>query len=291
MTAAEIATALGAAHRSGEWWRCLCPVHGSRSGHSPTLAIRDGDRGLIVKCWAGCDRQNVVAELRRRRLIGERAPTPVPRGTDDAIRRIELAQRIWAFARNAQKSPVAAYLAARGITIALPSSLRWAPALRRPDGTHGPAMLARIDGADGELIGIQRTWISCDTTGTWRRDIRAMLGRVGGGAVRLAAASEVLFVGEGIETCLAAMQATTRPSWAALSTSGLVALKLPPIVRHVVILTDHDRSGAGERAARAAGAGWLAEGRRVRIAMPRVPESDFNDVLINRSDAEVHDVI
>jgi len=28
-------------------------------------------------------------------------------------------------------------------------------------------------------------------------------------------------VGEGIETCLAAMQATGNPAWAALSTSGL----------------------------------------------------------------------
>jgi hypothetical protein len=38
-------------------------------------------------------------------------------------------------------------------------TLRWAASLRRPDGTHGPAMVARIDGLDGELIGITRTWL------------------------------------------------------------------------------------------------------------------------------------
>ncbi len=42
MTAAEIAAALGGGHRSGAWWRCRCPVHGSRG---PTLALRDHERG------------------------------------------------------------------------------------------------------------------------------------------------------------------------------------------------------------------------------------------------------
>jgi integrase len=32
------------------------------------LALRDGNRGLIVKCWAGCDPRDVLAELRRREL-------------------------------------------------------------------------------------------------------------------------------------------------------------------------------------------------------------------------------
>lgn len=281
-TAAEIARVLGGARRSGGWWRAVCPIHGSRTGRSATLAFRDGDRGLIIKCWAGCNPWAVVDELRRRRLIAERVPTPVPCGTDDDARRMKFARQIWNSAHDAQGSPVAAYLAGRGITIAPPSCLRWAPALRRPDGTHGPAMLARIDGPGGDLIGIQRTWIKCNTHGTWRRDIRAMLGRVGGGAVRLGAASERLLVGEGIETCLAAIQATTLPAWAALSTSGLAALKLPIIVQHVVILADHDCSGAGEQAARSAARRWNAEGRRVQIAMPPTPDSDFNDVLIGR---------
>ena len=38
----------------------------------------------------------------------------------------------------------------------------------------------------------------------------------------LAPAHETLLVGEGVETCLAAMQATAQPAWAALSTSGLI---------------------------------------------------------------------
>jgi putative DNA primase/helicase len=136
---------------------------------------------------------------------------------------------------------------------------------------------------------VHRTWLARDAAGTWHRRDRAMLGRAAGGAMRLTAAAETLMIGEGIETCLAAMQATELPAWAALSTSGMVALVLPPIVRHVIILADHDASGAGERAARTAAARWLAEGRRVRIAMPPMAGTDMADVLVGRAYAEVHD--
>jgi putative DNA primase/helicase len=58
-------------------------------------------------------------------------------------------------------------------------------------------------------------------------------------------------------------------------------------VRHVIILADNDPNGAGERAARKAAARWLAEGRRVRIAMPPEPGSDMADVLAGRAYARV----
>jgi putative DNA primase/helicase len=142
-------------------------------------------------------------------------------------------------------------------------------------------MIGVVRNVDGELIGVHRTYLTPD----YRRRDRASLGPAGGGAVRLAPAAETLLVGEGVETCLAAMQATAQPAWAALSTSGMMALALPSIVRTVVILADHDRNGAGERAARVAGQRWLAEGRRVRIALPPEPGTDFNDVLWDARDA------
>jgi putative DNA primase/helicase len=107
-----------------------------------------------------------------------------------------------------------------------------------------------------------------------------MLGPCRGGAVRLAAAGEVLMVGEGIETCLAAMQATGHPAWAALSTSGLRALDLPNDVRDVIVLADGDE--AGEAAARECAWRWKREGRRLRIARP--PQGlDFNDLLVRHA--------
>jgi hypothetical protein len=92
------------------------------------------------------------------------------------------------------------------------------------------------------------------------------------------------------ETALAGMQATAPAGWAALSTSGLVALRLPPIVCTIVILADNDRHGAGERAARTAAQRWLAEGRRVRIALPPEPGTDMADVLAGRAYAGIVEV-
>ena len=90
-------------------------------------------------------------------------------------------------------------------------------------------------------------------------------------------------VGEGIETCLAAMQATGLPAWAALSTSGLRAMQLHAGVDEVIVLADGDEPG--EAAAVEAARKWKREGRMVRIARPPTG-MDFNDVLLGRQPNE-----
>jgi putative DNA primase/helicase len=289
MIAADIAAILGCASRSGKWWRCRCPVHHS---HGATLSLLDGDRGLLVKCFAGCARDDILAELYRRGLLSTRRDAPRQRrsarsavtpasgaDTDDAAR-IAAAMWYWNTAQEALGTPISEYLAGRGITIDLPPSLRWAVSQRRLDGTYGPAMLALVEHVNRGPVAIHQTWIGPDQNGIWRRINRACFGPVGGGAVRLAPAAETLMVGEGNETCLAAMQATGMPAWAALSTSGLKALMLPPVVQHVIILADHDENGVGQRAARIAAQRWQAEGREVKIAMPPTPGTDMADVLV-----------
>jgi hypothetical protein len=66
MNAVDIATALGGAHQSSGWWRYICPVHSSRNGRSATLTLRDGERGIIAVCHAGCSRLDILTELRKR---------------------------------------------------------------------------------------------------------------------------------------------------------------------------------------------------------------------------------
>jgi hypothetical protein len=61
-----------------------CPVPGHGQGHgdrSPSLQVSDGDRAPIWKCHAGCSRDAVAEELRRRGLYGvpERAAAVSPR--------------------------------------------------------------------------------------------------------------------------------------------------------------------------------------------------------------------
>ena len=95
-----------------------------------------------------------------------------------------------------------------------------------------------------------------------------MLGPCCGGVVRLAESSDHLLIGEGIETCLAAMQLFDRPAWAALSASGLSTLDLPQTVRDVTIIADGD--DAGRSAADFSAKRW--EQKAVMYALPPHPE-------------------
>ena len=136
------------------------------------------------------------------------------------------------------------------------------------------------DGVTDKPIAVHRTFLAADGVGKAPvEQQKMMLGRCRGGAVKLAKASHMLMVGEGIETCLAVMQAVGKPAWAALSTSGLRALDLPNEVQDVIVLADGDE--AGEAAARNCALRWKRVGRRVRIARP--PKGmDFNDMLLGR---------
>ena len=100
-----------------------------------------------------------------------------------------------------------------------------------------------------------------------------------------------MLIGEGFETCLAAMEATAQPAWVALSTAGMAWLVLPPHLRTVIILADHDLNRAGQRAARAAAERWLAEGRRGPLAMPPELDSDLNEVLVGHEYARIEKVV
>ena len=140
-------------------------------------------------------------------------------------------------------------------------------------------------GVDATPLAIHRTYLARDGSGkapVCANSQKMMLGPCRGGAVRLARAdpSMPLLIGEGIETCLSAMQATGKPL-GGLSTSGLRALDLPEDIRDVIVLADNDDGGGGEAAARDCAWRWKRQGRRVRIARPP-PGMDFNDMLVRR---------
>jgi putative DNA primase/helicase len=289
MTAETIAKALGG-RKAGSGWTARCPAHDDRT---PSLSIRDAeDNKVLVRCHAGCDQGRVITALRTRGLWAENSlhslsrmvrRTSVERKPDqDDARRSEAALAIWQSAQPAQGTQVAAYLASRGIDLPPPDALRFHAGLKHPSGGIWPTMVALVtNGADGMPIAIHRTYLARDGGGKAPIDPqKMMLGSCRGGAVRLAEPGDVLMVGEGVETCLAAMQASGYPAWAALSTSGLRSLDLPTNIRDVIVLADGDE--AGEAAARDCALRWKRQGRRVRIARP--PQGmDFNDMLLGRA--------
>ena len=289
MTALDLARALGA-QRTGSTWMARCPAHEDRE---PSLSISDASHGkMLVRCHAGCDQRSVISSLRARGLWTDaqsrpgtrrvrRTPDVHNRDPEDGTRSAA-ALAIWQSSKPAVRSLVETYLASRGIILQAPDALRFHAGLKHPSGGVWPAMVALVThGVDGTPIAIHRTFLARDGGGKAPVDPqKMMLGPCRGGAVRLGEPGDVLMVGEGIETCLAAMQATGHPAWAALSTSGLRALDLPADVRDVIVLADGD--DPGEAAAQDCARRWKREGRRVRIARP--PRGmDFNDMLMGRA--------
>jgi hypothetical protein len=254
--------------------------------------MREADDGkVLVHCHAGCDQEHVIAALRSRGLWPENglraSKCSTARGVAknhqnrENTKRTDGALAVWNAAVSAEGSLVETYLAARKLCLPLPHTIRFHPGLKHRSGGVWPAMVALVThGVDDEPLAVHRTFLAPDGSGKASVDPqKMMLGPCRGGAVRLAPAGDVLMVGEGIETSLAAMQARGLPAWAALSTSGLLALDLPSEVRAVIILADGDE--AGKAAARGAALRWKREGRRVRIAHP--PEGmDFNDMLLGK---------
>jgi putative DNA primase/helicase len=296
-----VALALGEARREGTTWRCRCPLHGGRS-----LVLRDGDEGrLLVKCWGGCDRRDLLAELRRLGLLEghgsnyrSRATTAPRRDDPCDASRTARALLIWYEALPIFGTLAERYLLGRSIVLAdLPAevsaSLRFHPRCPHPSGTKLPAMVALVERVGAGPVAIHRTFLRADGSGKANIEPdKASLGPVGGGAVRfgMPRAGEWLITAEGIETALAVLTACSMPAWAALSAGGIRALVLPREATHLIIAADHDASGTGQRAARDAAQRWLAQGRCVRIAMPLERGTDMADVLLAGDTSEARHV-
>ncbi len=132
----------------------------------------------------------------------------------------------------------------------------------------------------GAPMAIHRTYLDQAGGKAQVEPNKMMLGPTAGGIVRLGAGDNGLLIGEGIETTLSGMQATGRPGWASLSTSGMKALVLPDRVREVTVLADGDPPGI--KAAHEAASRWTKCGVRVHIA--KAPDGrDFNDLIQDAS--------
>lgn len=183
-------------------------------------------------------------------------------------------------------TPAEEYLQGRGLAVPPGADLLFHPDLTNFETKAGYlAMIGMVRDVAGEVIALHRTYLQQDGDSVRKADVpkpRMMLGKVGGGAVRLASIGShgVLGLCEGIETGLAVMAACSGlPVWATLSTSGLEQVQLPPEARRVVILADHDASGAGMRAADALEGRLRRNGIVVAIATPPQQGDDFNDML------------
>ena len=218
MTAETIAKALDG-RKAGGCWMARCPAHDDRK---PSLSITDSQDGkVLVRCHAGCDQDELIAALRMRGIWGtadrrggrsrrENGRCPALKRDPDALTRTQAALAIWRASQPAEGTPVETYLRSRGLLLSPPPAIRFHAGLKHPSGGVWPAMVALVTrGADGAPLALHRTFLARDGgSKAPEQPSKMMLGPCRGGAVRLGEARDGLMVGEGIETCLAAQQAT-----------------------------------------------------------------------------------
>lgn len=256
MTASLVAVAKAlSGHRNGKGFLCRCPVpsHGKGNGdRHPSLSVSDGDKGLLVRCFSGCDPRDVLTELRRLGLLEDREqpyknlrsrkarqPLPEPEPEPDP-RALEL----WCSAIPARGTLAEQYLRSRGITISIPQSLRFLTHLDYMPRVGFPAMIAAVQRPDRKIIAVQITFL--DHRGDRKAQVaapRKTIGALGRGAVRLGPAGAHVGIAEGTETALSASQLFGVTVWAGLGASRMKSLWLPPDAEHVTIFADRDKPG------------------------------------------------
>ncbi|BCH12830.1 DNA primase (plasmid) [Mesorhizobium sp. 131-3-5] len=292
-------------HRSGNYW-IVGDVRNTR-GRSMHVRLNGNAKGPAGK-WV--DEQNgehgdlldVIREscgLIEFRDVADEArrflAMPRPQAQDPGAQRQpaairgspEAARRLFGMSQPIAGTLAERYLAGRGILLSVHErALRFHPGCYYRDFVTGetrtlPALIAAVTSFDGQITGLQRTWLDPSGQGKAQlADPRRSLGHLLGNAIWLGlepgALAPVMAAGEGFET-MASLKVVmpALPVAAATSANHLAGLILPPGCRRLYIAADADaagRHGIERLSQRAAEAGILALVLRPQLG-------DFNDDL------------
>ena len=242
---------------------CRCPAHNDRT---PSLSLRQGDRGILVHCYAGCAREDVLRELGR--IIPTRTyqspewqPTP---------RRANVG-RLWDQAIAVEGTLAETYLRSRMLDCQLPDIryLARCPHGPSPGTVFKPALLIAVREGSG-LTAIQRIFLD-PATGYYTEKVT--LGHPGTGAWRGAVTTSTIAIAESFEDAAAFMKLGLGPCWTSLGAGRLHCLTFPASVTSVVIAEDNDAEG--RRAAKRAAQTYRERGLAVHRMAPPNPHKDW----------------
>lgn len=225
-----------------------------------------------------------VAMLRGAVKFGECVPPRVTK-VPSANRTGHHARAIWEAAGPIIGTPAETYLHRRGIDFARLPTL---PALRfgrlsHPDrlGKHA-ALIAGVSSPAGEVVSIQRIYVTEDGRKLDVPNPKLSLGPRPGGAIRLGDGATDLIICEGLEDGLSILgDMPDQVVWVAAGASMMNSIVLPEICQTVVIARDNDQ--AGEVAAERAKNAFLATGRAVHVMSPPAGFKDFNQMVSERN--------
>ena len=244
---------------------CRCPAH---TDGTPSLSIRQGDRGMLVTCFAGCDAGDILRELDRI-PIGRRYEPPVPaqaKGTASI-------DRLWSEAVSVSGNLAERYLASRGL-LPVPTDVRFHPRCPlgpKPMTVFKPALLIGVREAQ-RLVAFQRIFLKPD--GGYSQ--KATLGTLGTGAWRGGGLSATIGLAEGFETARAWSQIRGLPCWATFGSRRLDLVTIPNSVTTLILAGDNDL--AGRRAVARSIARFASDSRVIQVDYP-VGYKDWAEAL------------
>ena len=238
--------------------------------------------------WA---RRRQEAETRDQRRQEEEA--------QDEAARLDVAKELWGEALQIEGTLAEDYLHKRvtGLAGALPDVLRFHPKCFLAPGQYYPALVALVQGADGNQLGTWRVYL--DAQGDNLRDadgnkIKKGLGPCGGGAVRLHPPKDGRYIAvcEGIETAFGVHLLSGLPVWACRTANGLSGLELPWEIERLAIYPDGDKwrwqadkgrwlDPTGRREALKLAELTVAQGLEVLMQPEPLPGKDFLDTWNN----------
>jgi putative DNA primase/helicase len=174
------------------------------------------------------------------------------------------------------------YLTGRGLPAPYPEALAFA-VLPHPDTDEDlpTLVVARHCPVVGKVRGIQRIFLDPAGGKYGGGTAKMSLGSIHGGRAELLreVRPERLLIGEGVETTLSAARLFGYGSAWAMCGGFPREMALPPSVRLVLLVADHDKSGTSEKKALALARWIIGTGRECTIEIPNSLGADANDVL------------
>lgn len=211
------------------------------------------------------------------------------RRSEDDLLRIKRARAIWDGAVDPRGTLAEHYLR-RHRMLDLPDDLagpvlRFHPGAPWRDENAGqtvfiPALIALFRSVDDDSItAVHRIALNAGGNKAGRR----MIGLVHRSAIKLAAPTDRLVIGEGVETCMAAQQLGHKPAWALGSVGAISGF---PVLADVQCLDVLAETGtASEEAVRICADRWHRAGKRVRVIHPDDGCDDLNTELMMKARA------
>jgi DNA primase len=279
--------------RDGKYMAC-CPFH---DDSTPSMSVRD-DIGRF-HCFGCGARGDVIDYVMQRegctlreacqKLDDGYAPAGAVRPTtvESDAERSRVARNIWNACGPIEGTPAADYLEKRALPVEFASqqeNLRFGRLSFDHSAKKHPALVAAARDSDGEIVAIQRIFLT-EKGFKLSADCKRSLGPCKGAAIRLTSlqapvgSSDHVYVCEGLEDGLTmARMQQDAVVYVTMGAANLASVDLPAGCKKVTIACDNDE--AGNRATEIATAAYVKMGMEVEVTAPPPQFKDWNAYLV-----------